>query len=572
MIIRHLKIENFRGIRSLDWHLLGRVLCLVGPNDSTKTSILDAIELVLLPRMNPQISDADFHNLNIEEPISIEATIGELPQELLDDEKFGLYLRGYELSKAIKDDPNDNCEPVITVRFSMNGDLEPEWAVVKTGQEEPRTIGWRDRGRLGLARLGADVDKHLTWARGSALSKLTEDDNSIGQAFLEATRKAREIVAGAELDSLSGVASKACESAKTMGAEFKELRHGLDASALSLGSSVLGLHEANIPVRQWGLGTRRLAALAIQQSGIGQKSILLIDEIEHGLEPHRQRHLLKRLCSDETGIADRECGQVIFSTHSPTSIIALPVQNLRFVRSVNGLTAITEVKPEFIKSLQGIARSHSPAFLGRKLLICEGATEVGLCRGLEDHWSKEKDGRHPTHIGFVPVDSGGRTKASNVAIELKRIGYDVAILADSDKPLEPGVDELGRHNIPFFLWEGNMCTEQRLATDLPVAAIQILLDGVFQELDSQSVLDQIGSCCGINNLTTRGKSLSDWLDTDLPIEKAREALGKAANKNSWFKNVTLGIRLGEIVAENLPKMSTTSTATTLAALLKWIYG
>jgi len=191
---------------------------------------------------------------------------------------------------------------------------------------------------------------------------------------------------------------------------------------------------------------------------------------------------------------------------------------------------------------------------------------------LEDYWTVEKDGRHPTHVGFVAIDGKGRTEAPKVAIELKRIGYNVAILADSDKPLEPRVDELARHNIPFFLWEGNMCTEQRLATDLPVAAIQILLEGVFQELDSQSVLDQIGSCCGINNLTTRGTTFSDWLDVDLSVEKAREALGKAANKNSWFKNVTLGVRVGEIVAESLPKMSLTPTATTLAALLKWIYG
>jgi predicted ATP-dependent endonuclease of OLD family len=29
MIIYHLKIENFRGIRTLDWHLKGRVLCLI---------------------------------------------------------------------------------------------------------------------------------------------------------------------------------------------------------------------------------------------------------------------------------------------------------------------------------------------------------------------------------------------------------------------------------------------------------------------------------------------------------------------------------------------------------------
>jgi predicted ATP-dependent endonuclease of OLD family len=50
MYLCHLKIENFRGIRALDWHTNGRALCLIGPSESTKTTILDAIELALLPR------------------------------------------------------------------------------------------------------------------------------------------------------------------------------------------------------------------------------------------------------------------------------------------------------------------------------------------------------------------------------------------------------------------------------------------------------------------------------------------------------------------------------------------
>ena len=45
-------IRNFRGIRELDWHVDGTILCLVGPGDSTKTTILDAIELAMTPQWN----------------------------------------------------------------------------------------------------------------------------------------------------------------------------------------------------------------------------------------------------------------------------------------------------------------------------------------------------------------------------------------------------------------------------------------------------------------------------------------------------------------------------------------
>ena len=102
MIIQHLAIKNFRVIRTLDWHLQGRVLCLIGPNDSTKTTILDAIELVLMPRFNAQITDADFYQGNPTTPIVIEATVGELlPELIVDPDKFGLCLRGYDTANGI---------------------------------------------------------------------------------------------------------------------------------------------------------------------------------------------------------------------------------------------------------------------------------------------------------------------------------------------------------------------------------------------------------------------------------------------------------------------------------------
>ena len=44
MQIRHVHIERFRGIKTLDWRVDGQVICLVGPGDSTKSTILCAID------------------------------------------------------------------------------------------------------------------------------------------------------------------------------------------------------------------------------------------------------------------------------------------------------------------------------------------------------------------------------------------------------------------------------------------------------------------------------------------------------------------------------------------------
>ena len=83
MVIRHVKITRFRGIKELEWAVDGRMVCLVGPGDSTKTTILDAIELALAPRWPVQFSDVDFYECESkpDDPIEIEVTVGELPEE-----------------------------------------------------------------------------------------------------------------------------------------------------------------------------------------------------------------------------------------------------------------------------------------------------------------------------------------------------------------------------------------------------------------------------------------------------------------------------------------------------------
>src|SRR6476469_1950879 len=83
-----LHVENFRGIASLDWTTSQGIVCLVGPGDAGKTTMLDAIEWVLSPRWGLPVSDADFHNLAIDAPIVIEATVADIPETLLTDQTF----------------------------------------------------------------------------------------------------------------------------------------------------------------------------------------------------------------------------------------------------------------------------------------------------------------------------------------------------------------------------------------------------------------------------------------------------------------------------------------------------
>lgn len=89
MKIKYIKIERFRGIRELEWRVGGDFVCLVGPGDSTKTTILDAVEFALSPRWNIPFDDSDFYDADTIAPIVITVTVGELPEEFKSDAKYG---------------------------------------------------------------------------------------------------------------------------------------------------------------------------------------------------------------------------------------------------------------------------------------------------------------------------------------------------------------------------------------------------------------------------------------------------------------------------------------------------
>jgi predicted ATP-dependent endonuclease of OLD family len=94
MKIRNIKIRNFRGIEELDWALPDKqVFCLIGKGDSTKSTILEAIRYALYPNWNLVFYDTDFYLCEIDEPIVIEVTIGNLIDEFCSLEQYLRQLR-----------------------------------------------------------------------------------------------------------------------------------------------------------------------------------------------------------------------------------------------------------------------------------------------------------------------------------------------------------------------------------------------------------------------------------------------------------------------------------------------
>ena len=283
MQIRQLRIRNFRGITALDWAPEKTFCCLIGAGDTGKSSILDAIEATLSPRWFV-FGEPDFHFCDTATPIIIEATVGELSRQLKSDERFGLYTRGWSKAGELRDEPEDDDEAVLTVRLTVDATLEPVWELVCERLEQPRTLSNRDRMLFGLVRLAGEDARHLAWGQGSVLSRLTGDTDGATARLAQAYRAARDSAKLNEIESLTNAASQAEAFARGLGAYINHTYEpGLELGRSGISSGAIALHDSGVPLRLAGLGTRRLATLAIQKSAMSEGAIVLVDEIEQSL-------------------------------------------------------------------------------------------------------------------------------------------------------------------------------------------------------------------------------------------------------------------------------------------------
>lgn len=193
--IRQLSIRNFRGLKSFDWTPTPGINCLIGPGDSGKSSVLDAIDLCLGNRRNVQFTDADFSNLDISQVVSISITIGELGDELKNLDAYGMFLRGFDsVTGTIQDEPEKDAEAVLTLTLTVSSDLEPIWTLYSdraADQNLARNLSQEDRARVAPTRIGAAAEHNLAWRRGSILNRLSENTPDASAALIKAARDSR---------------------------------------------------------------------------------------------------------------------------------------------------------------------------------------------------------------------------------------------------------------------------------------------------------------------------------------------------------------------------------------------
>jgi predicted ATPase len=404
--IRHIEIANFRCLQKLVWRPEPGINCLVGPGDSGKSTILDAIDVCLSTRRNLQFADADFHLLDVNAPISISITIGDLNDALKSMDAYGLFVRGFDAATgAIEDEPGAGLETALTLKLTVGSDLEPIWTLVSdraAAQGQSRYLSWSDRLRLAPTHIGVRADYNLSWRRGSVLNQLSDERADASAALVKAARDARTTFgdeAEAELGQTLGiVAATARELGIPVGDNLRAL---LDAHSVSFSGGTISLHNADgVPLRGLGTGSTRLLTAGLQRKAADQSTILLMDELEHGLEPHRIIRLLGSIGAKEK---DPPL-QAFVTTHSPIALQELSAHQLMVVRKMDDCHEVLQVSS--CGDLQGTVRACPDAFLASSVVVCEGASEVGFIRGLDQYYEGQGYSS-ATALGVALVDAGG---------------------------------------------------------------------------------------------------------------------------------------------------------------------
>jgi putative ATP-dependent endonuclease of the OLD family len=196
MRVVYVDIRNFRGIKSLHWTPSPNMNCLIGPGDSTKTTILDAIELCLNPRSYIFADDCDFFNLEVKNPVRITVTITNLPADFKTEDRYGLHLRGWnQAAKKIEDEPAAGLEDALSITVVIDHSLEARWSIhndrIDEAEKDPPTIRYKDAKRFATNRLGPYADRHLGWGRTSVLTRIGESVEGYNLQLAAAGRAAR---------------------------------------------------------------------------------------------------------------------------------------------------------------------------------------------------------------------------------------------------------------------------------------------------------------------------------------------------------------------------------------------
>ena len=285
------------------------------------------------------------------------------------------------------------------------------------------------------------------------------------------------------------------------------------STAASSVSAFAGSNAAeSIPFERTGEGTRQLSSLALIARMVGEHPLLLIDELEAGLEPHRQRVAAKLASRAVAG-----GGQAIIVTHAPAVVSSLADTAHWRMASTRAVGISQRLSATVFKNQPEAAFSKLP-------LVCEGKTELGFVPSFWRHYN----GSDLEESGASAIYGGGHSAALDMLEDLLDAGIPCAGFVDNELEKQGTRDRISA-KCPLFTWAPLHMPEEALANWVPIEQLEALVDVIAKARSQFS-----RSITAHNILALVAKSLKDD-EQARTIDAIAAIYGEAPTRAALYK-------------------------------------
>lgn len=476
-------VNNFRGIEYGEIYLPNHGV-LVGDNNVGKSTILEAIDLVLGPermRKNSIIDEHDFFAGNYLDPnnnsvkINIEVTIVDLNED--QETHFKDHLQWYDSKKdALLDGPPpesvDKNEILSAIRFSFIGEYDKEeddflgntyfqHPINDNGEKSRFTT--KDKRKCGFLFLRTlrTGSRALSLERGSLLDIILNLSEIKLNMWEEVLKKLRDIsIANNPELGVTNILSSVQRELSSLvtsdwGAEPQIKVSDLTREGLRkvlnvfMETGVKNIKENNhiAPFKKQGTGTVNMLVLSMLSiiADLKKNVIFAMEEPEIAIPPHTQKRIINSI--------KKKSAQALFTSHSPyvleefdpSEIIVLSNDNGSIISKISSFPS--SVKRKNYK--QEFRKKYCEALLANKILIVEGRTEYDsipvVARRLHELNPQEFSSLEA--LGITIIDAESDSQIAEIGSHLNKLGK--ITLAIYDKQSDETKSNLIKDNIRY---------------------------------------------------------------------------------------------------------------------------
>jgi len=478
MHIHRLKVSGLRGIQNADI-TLGKHSVLVGPNNNGKTTIVEALALLLgRDRLVRRLTEHDFYQSRPIETsrILIIATISGFPENDPQHSPswFAMGRGGVEkwLNPATGDlaasADGEHTDLSVQIAFAARYDLqELEAETIRFFVDDEATLGDPFHDETSYTQISSKTLQELgffmvpasrTWDKWiSFTSELFRRlVATLGGLPATAIRDARERLWEPEVgqrleeqDGLTAIVEQANSELGKLMPSSPRLRlriTGTDSNSV-LESVVPHFAHGDgptLPSARHGTGLTSLQSLLLlmqfgkARADANKSFVLAVEEPELHIQPSQQKRLVNRL--------NALCDQTIVTTHSPLVAAMFPVEATYFVDNDDGQMSVSPLS----KTAPAGPTNHKQhlffawrqkliaALMHQRVLIPEGISDVAWLEALQtalelrQSWDSPEDeqSKFSTFVGVVPTDDAKIAETHDV---VRRVHHHCAILVDGDQ-------------------------------------------------------------------------------------------------------------------------------------------